>query len=224
MSLRNTIRDMMPGAAHRAQLAVRKAPIFRNAGVIFVHIPKNAGASINHVLYGQFVGHIQAKDLACWTPKLWQSLPSLALARNPWDRCLSAYLFACAGAGTGVHSVAEIANPKQYAVPEFASFSRFVQEWLPAKSLSQRDQIFRTQSDFVTDRKRKLIVDHMGRTENMPAVETYLSELLKKPVKIVKTNTTKREKESYHSYYSASDRDVVAKLYEEDIQRFGYEF
>lgn len=224
MSLLQTLRDITPDPLRRGQLALRRAPRFKEAGIIFIHVPKNAGSSINAALYGCFMGHIRARDFALWTPGMMRDLPSFALTRNPWNRCVSAYRFAVKGAGTGSSVTATISRPEQYCVPAFESFSRFIEEWLSVKPFSEMDQIFRPQAEFINDRHGKQLVSFLGKTEEMGSVETYLKQTLGREIQIGRTNVSSENQTDYRSFYSDKDAETVARLYAEDIKLYGYEF
>ncbi|NVK56125.1 MAG: sulfotransferase family 2 domain-containing protein [Alteromonadaceae bacterium] len=224
MSLRQSLRDITPEPLRRGQTAMRRAPKYKQAGIIFIHVPKNAGSSINAALYGQFMGHIRARDFALWTPLMMRSLPSFALTRNPWDRCVSAYRFAVKGAGTGSSVTAKIAHPERYRVPAFESFSRFVNEWLAVKPFSEMDQVFRPQAEFVNDRSGRQLVSFLGKTEEMGAVEAYLQQTLGRDIQIGRTNVSSEKQTDYRAFYSDADAELVGRLYAEDAKLYGYEF
>ncbi len=222
--LRQTLRSAMPEPLHRAQLAMRRAPLMRRAGVIFIHIPKNAGVSVNTALYGQFMGHYTAREVARYCPQTWRTLPSFALTRNPWERCLSAWRFATQPEPTNPLS-ARIRHPERYHVPECASFGRFVRDWLPARPLATRDQVFRPQSDYVTGGDGKVIVDFVGRVDAMDEVEAWLAQTLGRAVPIGHQNRSAGPSgRDYRTAYDDETAGIVAGLYAEDIARFGYTF
>ncbi|MBU3036015.1 sulfotransferase family 2 domain-containing protein [Tritonibacter mobilis] len=225
IQLRQHLRDALPEPIHRAQLAIRRAALMRRAEVIFIHIPKNAGFSINLALYGRFMGHYTAREVARYCPGTWRRLPSFALTRNPWERCLSAYRFAIQTPTDPSASKAQIAHPHRYTGVEFASFKSFVQEWLPAEPLSRRDQVFRPQVDYVTDKAGQQIVDFIGRVDAMAEVEIWLTHMLGKPIEIGHENRSAgAAPANYRHAYDDQTAEIVSKLYAQDIQRFGYKF
>ncbi|WP_167620247.1 sulfotransferase family 2 domain-containing protein [Paracoccus ravus] len=65
--------------------------LFPDRGVVFIHIPKNAGTSIRTALGKRSVGPVAGA-----IPEDWIGLPSLAVIRHPTDRFLSAVnMFRC---------------------------------------------------------------------------------------------------------------------------------
>lgn len=225
INLQQHLREAIPEPLHRAQLAARRAPLMRQAGVIFIHIPKNAGVSINLALYGRFMGHYTAREVARYCPGTWRALPSFALTRNPWERCLSAYRFATqlpAGIAAGK---AQIARPNLYRTPEFISFKCFVRDWLSAEPLARRDQVFRPQVDYVTDKGGRQIVDFIGRVDAMGEVEAWLARTLGRRIAISHENRSAGAAPTdYRQAYDDETAEIVGKLYARDAERFGYTF
>ena len=123
--LMQSINGRLPEELRHSLLVRRRSPLFRKAGIVFIHIPKAAGSSINGALYGQFMGHYTAQNFLQSAPDDVKALPRFAVTRNPWSRTLSAYRFACAGSGSGDGVTAGIRHPERYRIPEFENFDRF---------------------------------------------------------------------------------------------------
>lgn len=190
MRPREALKTITPRIARETLLVFRRRSLWQKAGVIFIHIPKNAGSSINDALYGQFMGHIPAQRIRQLTPKTFTNLPSFALLRDPVARCRSAYEFAKAGTGVGDGVIAGMNRPDQYAIPEFDSFERFVAEWLPRQDLTKADPVFRPQSSYICDPNAHVIVDRLGSVEGLADIEGWLSDILGKSIAIGHTNRT----------------------------------
>lgn len=203
------------------QLVLRRARAWRDVGLIFVHVPKNGGTSINNALYERFMGHYRVCDIERVRPDLYCSLPSLAVSRNPWERTYSAWNFARKGAE--MKDGAQIKKPSRYRTPEFASFERFVMEWLPNRDLEREDYVFRSQSQFLLTRKGDIGVSHLGRIEDSRTYLPFLEETLGRKVKIGHLNRSTNPSRNSEIYTPAM-RDVVARCYETDLSRFSYDF
>lgn len=154
----------------------RRYPYWSGLGCIFVHVPKAAGTSINNALHGRTLGHYTASEIKRKFPRLYERSFTFSLVRNPWDRVLSAYRFARSGKTESMG----VENPSQYQVPAFRSFESFVLEWLPNKSIDESDFIFQPQWPFVCDDGGKVIVDHLGRFENIATTALIVKSKLKK--------------------------------------------
>lgn len=202
---------------------VRAAPHWKRAGVIFVHIPKAAGTSISHALYGRSIAHPRALDIERWaTPEL-RSLPSFAVSRNPWDRLVSAYRFAKRGRGIGGARQSWVWRPEQYQVPEFDTFERFVKEWLAPRDVPTLDGVFQPQSAFVCDADGRLLVDHIGKLEDLGTTFAFLREKLGYVPAIEEANRS-GERVDYRTFYTAELMETVGQIYQHDVRTFGYDF
>ena len=72
-------------------------PISRENNLIFVHIPKNAGTSIQEKFkMEQAGGHQTAEQMRTENPQLWKDYSSFCVVRNPWDRMVSNYYYCLA--------------------------------------------------------------------------------------------------------------------------------
>lgn len=219
--LKNRIKSMLPDSLLLGQLALRRAHAWQEAKLIFVHVPKNGGTSINNALYGRFMGHYRVCDIERVRPDLFRTLPSLAVTRNPWARTYSAWNFA--RKGTEMKDGAQIQNAALYKAPEFASFERFVMEWLPGRNLEREDYVFRPQSHFLLTRENEVGVSHLGQIEDSETYRPFLEETLGRRVDIGHLNRT-TDLSRYSEAYTSAMRDVVARCYAADFERLDYDF
>lgn len=186
---------------------------------IFVHVPKAAGTSINHALYGRTLGHYKATEIKCTFPQLYDRCFVFSVVRNPWDRLVSAYRFAIKGA-TGDMA---IKNPKLYKSKEFRSFPAFVHEWLQERDPRKLDFVFQPQVDFLCDDTGKIIVDHWGKLEDIESTIVLIRSKIVRGFEVKKMNIT-GSGDSYVKHYNSELVDIVASLYKDDVSKFGYNF
>ncbi len=214
------LQEYLPQSLKHQLMCLRRRSHWKRAGVIFVHIPKAAGTSVAHALYGRSTGHISASEIRRFCPDLFGQLPSFAISRNPWDRLVSAFSFVRQG-GT---RDAGVWKANQYQAPAFRSFEAFVEEWLVNQDLETVDYVFRKQAPYVTDEAGKVLVDFLGAVERMDGVERFLRQELGLAVSIPAKNPSRRRK-SYREYYSSSRLiNLVADTYSDDLSLFPYEF
>ncbi|OCC22908.1 hypothetical protein MB02_14155 [Croceicoccus estronivorus] len=214
-------RRALPRSWRMWLLAQRRAHLWKRAGLIFIHVPKNGGTSINRAIYGRFMGHFTVDDVARARPGLYASLPSLALTRNPWARTFSAYRFA--RSGNDMADGAAIAVPERYRTASFASFERFVVEWLDGRDLSREDPVFRPQCAFILRSGGNIGVTHLGRLEEPASYAGFLETTLGHRPFIEHLNRTSAAPD-YRDAYTPEMRDIVARAYARDIERFHYDF
>lgn len=193
---------------------------WKRAGCIYIHVPKAAGTSINHALYGRTLGHYTAAEIKTTFPCLFRRSFTFTFVRNPWDRALSAYRFAKQG-GT---SAMAIHNPSKYKVSEFDSFERFVLEWLPSQDADKLDYVFMPQWHFVTAQDAGLMLDFVGKIENMNSDILEVEKRLGRPLSVKKMNATSFEA-SYRDYYTDGHMvEIIRDFYKQDVMGFDYEF
>ena len=83
--------------------------------------------------------------------------------------------------------------------------------------------LFQPQHTFVTDADGALLADHVGRVEEMQGSYDVICERLKLPgATLGQVNSSRRG--SYRDYYDDALVDEVAKLYQRDLELFGYQF
>lgn len=199
----------------------RRYRYWKSAGCIFIHVPKVAGTSFNHALYGRTLGHYTAGEIRRQFPGLFDACFTFGFVRNPWDRLASAYRFARIGRTESMG----INKPEQYRIPEFDTFERFVHEWLPSQDLSKADFVFQPQSFFVTDTNGKVILDFLGKLEERERGISHVEEAIKRKLNLPEMNRTKTKDTLSESLYTSDDMiNIVADIYAQDIQLFGYKF
>jgi hypothetical protein len=225
---------------------------------IYIHIPKTAGKSIQHVFAKQLgLGSKKGSDLllgmndnpALGPPELshlkiseyvqfghlsqeqFDSYFKFAFVRNPWDRMVSEYKFR--------------------GYPRKTDFKTYLLNHLPKPSWTDRYIHTIPQYDFLFDDSGNLLVDYLGKFERLKKDfdevcrrigisqvtlphKNISSRALKFPWTLkgaarilINMASIKRKKNifnHYTEYYDDESRELVADLYKQDIETFGYEF
>lgn len=211
-----------PESMKRAVMVRRREPIWTRAGIVFIHIPKAAGTTINEALYGRFMGHVHAADIERWGSAKLRALPLFAVTRNPWDRLLSAYRFARRGGGMS-GAAGRMRHAWRYQVVECETFERFVRDWLAPRQLSKQDVIFQLQTPFVCNRAGEIMVDHLGRLEDLGPTLEFVRERSGIAIDPGWSNRSGSAVD-YRSFYTPELVDLVGSIYGEDVARFDYSF
>ena len=117
---------------------------------------------------------------------------------------------------------------------KFKDFEDFVLNGLDEKLVFKITHLI-PQHDYLCDSKGKILVDFVGRFENLQDDFDKVCDKIGMPrTKLPHTNTTKYIKKSgggweldnkhYTEYYDEMTKDIVAKQFKRDIQYFGYKF
>ena len=143
----------------------------QEAGVLFIHIPRNAGMSISASLYGEQVFHPTIRYYARVAPGLVEQLPSFAVGRDPVERFVSAYQFGLAGGGPDT----PVSRAFRQRYRSFANIDEAIEHVATARSLYQLDHIFRPQFWYITDAAGRIAVDQVCQLDDLEmAVENSL--------------------------------------------------
>ncbi|MCK4947010.1 MAG: sulfotransferase family 2 domain-containing protein [Candidatus Aureabacteria bacterium] len=200
-------------------------PIFHKYKCIFIHIPKSAGTSINAALgigregIQSLFGKISEEEKAKYglTHTYWHHCPislikpfipegtfnkyfKFTFLRNPWDRLVSLYLY-------------------YKRINRLDNIDAFNQ-WILSKKIPS--YLLIPQLDYITDNKGNIIVDFIGRFENMDKDWKYITKKTGANTKLLPVNISNRK--HYSFYYTEETIRVVGELFRKDIETFGYRF
>jgi len=225
---------------------------------IFVHIPKNAGQSIEHVFLDLLglkwatraplllryndrpelgpprLAHLKADEYVRFkylTQEMFDEYFKFAFVRNPWSRTVSIY--------------------KYFGYDKKSDFKSFLLGDFKNKFFEEKQWFVGPQSDFIYAEDGRLLVDYIGRFEDLqvnfefvckkiglPSIKVpHVNEsagsnniLGSNPRKMVK-NLLRIPKirripnyKNWQDYYDRESIDWVSRLYEKDIELFGYDF
>lgn len=134
-----------------------------------------------------------------------------AFVRNPWDWQVSMYHFI----------LKEKEHPHHQQVSTFSSFSDYV-KWMIGEEKPFARGAKRFQKDMLCDELGNIIVDYVGRYENLDYDFSYICQFLNLNAKIPFLN--KSTHKPYQYYYDQDTYNLVAKYAKDDIDLFGYSF
>ncbi|MGD8709964.1 MAG: sulfotransferase family 2 domain-containing protein [Ectothiorhodospiraceae bacterium] len=209
---------------------------------LFVHIAKTGGTSIRtalrpyrwgwpytlpltlcslvsqmthpkHILGIKFPRHAKAIAAREMLPgDFYDSLFKFTVVRNPWDLQVSSY-----------HHLKREHPRTMAGIDTFDAFLR--RKFDPEREYDYLLDISQElQSEYVTDLQGNLIVDRVARYENLTEDFREICEHIgiRPPELPHKRKATGRR--PYQDYYTTETRELVARHYGADIQRFGYSF
>ena len=150
--------------------------------------------------------HAAARDIRdAYSQKTFKSFFKFAFVRNPWDWQVSLYKYA---RQTPEH-------PQYDMTRGFASFEEYI-KWRVAEGR-------RLQKSFVTNESGELIVDFIGRLEDIELDFEAVTRKIGIDASLPHLNKSKRRKD-YRAYYTDLTAGLVEEAFREDVELFGYRF
>jgi hypothetical protein len=191
---------------------------FYKSKTIFIHIPKTAGVSLAKAIYGDvtFEGHrsFYFNNIALNIKN--EVYFSFSFVRNPFDRLYSAYKFLNEG---GMNHLDKLAF--QTFLSEFEDFEDFILNGLNEKLIYQITH-FIPQHEYLCDKSGNILVDFIGRFEDLESDTLLLSKRLKKDINLSHLNFN--SKLDYKEVYTDEMIYKVNQIYQKDIDIFKYTF
>jgi hypothetical protein len=187
---------------------------------IFVHIPKCAGISVSRSLFGNVSGahHTLRKFQIMFAPDEFASYFKFSFVRNPWDRLVSAFHFLKKGGLT--------TEDKQWSdryLSPFPDFGAFVKNGLSQRRIFSFPH-FRPQLEYICVSGKTPGLDFIGSFENLDSDFQYICKVLNNPASLLSLNRNASRKEDFREYYNDHTREMVGRLYADDIRVLGYSF
>lgn len=191
---------------------------FDDTRSIFIHIPKCAGLSVAHALYGNRAGgHLTLDEyLRIFEPAAIRQYFKFTFVRNPWDRLVSAFHFLKAG-GISLRDQSW-ANGE---LGPYAEFDTFVRHWLNEKNIWKFPH-FHPQTHFALESSGHVTLEFVGRFENLAEDFAHVAGRLGTNATLAVTNPSAHA--GYRDYYSETARERVGQVYARDIAQFSYTF
>ena len=211
-------------------------PISRERKLLFVHIPKTGGSSIEKALgllgdwrvedrerlfgliqspilkrqafLSNFLQHLSLRDIQLVLPE-WNKYYRFAFVRNPWDKLVSIY------SNTDFNLLTQAqAQGIELTGLEFPEFIRRIVEIQHIHLLPQYD--------FIYSENGKCLVNFIVRFEQMQEDFAQVCRLLKLDIQLPHLNTSVHA--PYQDYYTEESKACVGERYQVDIETFNYHF
>lgn len=127
-----------------------------------------------------------------------------AFIRNPWDKVVSHYFF----------------NHYLYFIRDIP-FKDYITKLYEGKPITTA--ISPTHLPFMRNIKGEYDIDFVGRFENIQEDFDYICDKVGiAKMKLPHKNKTRHN--HYSTYYDEESRDMIAEVFKQDIERFGFEF
>ena len=208
---------------------------------LWVGIPKVATRSILTALYREPSADLAAREV---NEELWKLLKQneayqayfkFAFVRNPWARIVSSYLNKLWRYREDTQrQIIKRYSGLRFRMP-FEEFVRFLME-NPNGRDEGANRHWMSQHIFVTDKNGELLVDFIGKMENLKEDFATACRRIGLPEirlpwlnsregwKVDKQVLDQKDPFYYRHYFTAETRELVRKRYRTDIEMFGYDF
>jgi len=185
----------------------------KNGTFIFIHINKTAGTSVGNAIGLPIKHHQTAREVIAMIGRdKWDKAYKFTFVRNPWDRVVSHYEYRRKRNKTGLAS---------NEIP----FSEWVgKTYGPDKDpfFYNNPKAFQPQVDWLKDDDGEVSIDFIGKFESIDEDFRHIAAAIGVDADLPHLNASKRS--GYRHYYDDETREVVARWFREDIDRFGYRF
>ncbi|UZR99501.1 sulfotransferase family 2 domain-containing protein [Chondrinema litorale] len=208
--------------------------------VIFIHIPKCAGSSVESYFgvkpfnweepnYENLTGwcperkiHLhhatasQLLDLELVSKETWDEYYKFTIVRNPWSRAMSDYYW--------VQKDCKVRGTFSSFINKHAPFKKHLT--YPPKNKHFRGDHLYPQSSYLKCKDGNLLVDDIIKFENLRQGFEGICEKLNLPSSKLphKKKRSKKRFEHYSHFFCRKKHRLISEKYKEDIVSFGYQF
>jgi hypothetical protein len=149
-------------------------------------------------------GHIKCKEIKpLLTPEIWDNYFKFAIVRNPYDRFVSYCAF------TNLNNPDFVKNPQSYMYRALLDKKTHKSLW------------FIPQHEYITNEEGELIVDYVGRQEELENSYQHVCEKLNIPFQqLDKINASSHK--PYQEYFNDELTEMVYEYYKTDFINFNY--
>lgn len=206
---------------------------------IFVHLPKTGGEAISSLFEDcdpnipKHANAIQIKEYL--GEKTWNEYFKFAIVRNPFDQVLSMYshlrkslyqkeVIRKKYGKTIINPVNACSTAINCSFPKYCeSVIKVEQHQVEMERKYWPVNHFAPFLDWISDANGNIIIDYIGKFENLSnEIEIIFNKINKPVVHIPQRNQSKHK--HYSLYYNQTSIDTVSKHYQKDIKYFGYQF
>ena len=207
--LTKTVRLPLLPSAKRYDLTISHAPKF-----LWFRVAKAGNRTIvNHLAQKARPMEAQGAEFVYYCPRVYADYFKFAFVRNPWDRLVSCWndkVVVKKGAASSA-----LASPN---VPRCSTSRTFV-DFVSSMNVKDCHRHLLLQCDAMDLGN----IDYLGRLETFDADFRNICGKLGIPCSVIETRNA-YPRQHYREYYTDKLRDKVARIYQRDVQIFGYTF
>lgn len=182
--------------------------------LLFIHIPKCAGTSIEVFFAGRDwtdinarTKHLTAREaLKQYGRQAWETCFTFSVVRNPWARFLSFF------------------NLVRTAEPNVV-FDDWIRRVCSRRGLRFRGvTVHRSMTEYLAGPDGKVMVEFVGKVETLAEdFRTIVERAGGAPAELPRVMVGQYDRD-YRKWYTPETRDLVAERFREDIETFGYDY
>lgn len=170
--------------------------------VLFIHVPKTAGTSMERAYFIGGGGHQTIRDF-----EIGEDTFTFSFVRNPWDRFVSG-----------------VVCQHKYIQATKEQFTQFVMDECSNGEFPKNGVVamhFLPQYHFLLENYDKIGVDFVGHFENLECDwRRVCSTIVRQTVDL--EHHRKVAHNPYRYYYTPESWDIIGNLYQRDVELFGY--
>lgn len=201
--------------------------ICKKRKLIFIHIPKTGGTSVDCLFKGSMQNHSCLKDYENYlSTEVMKQYFKFTTVRNPFDLLVSSYnMIVKRIQQNHLHTL------KQFGCNVF-SFEEYLKDKIqnyivgtePFISTNFSHSMFnQNQIDWIKDSQGKINIDYIMKFENLQEDFDIVCDKIGIPRKNL-PHINKMNHKHYSEYYNKTTKQIVEEKYAEDIQHFKYQF
>ena len=193
---------------------------------IFIHIPKNAGTSLSKVLGFGSTNHSTASEVRLRLGRIgYRRMFSFAFVRHPYDRFLSLYNYARMEESYYHSSI----NPENAINGKHLDFDKLKNASLYECALMLKNNElehdltwnhWQPQSNWIYNMKGRLLVDFVGKVENIDEDFDFILRKVKKKSKVLLPNINTSNKNKLE--LDLPTKLILKEYYRVDFRNFKY--
>jgi len=194
-------------------------PICSRKKIIFIHIPKTGGQSIEKAfdcydLYENEQAHYPASKVNELKADVYDSYFKFSIVRNPFDKLVSSYRYQVKGDDFRLVDCDKNSSFKEFILKLGEKFADFPQiPWIEKSHYVE-------QHKFLYSGPR-LLVDRVFRFEDF---STEINDFVVKMTGVPVPHINKSRQDHYRGYFDLETRNIVENFYYKDLKVFGYDY